>query len=171
MTSGALLPGLLGRYSGLPDGDVPPPPEWLALYLWSLTRARVALFLSAAGISARVTSGYRSPAKNEAVGGAQNSAHLHGLAVDVVPYLPLGGGSLSWGDVAALWRSETGGTAIVETDHIHLNLPRAWGWSVIRSLALFSLLAVVVVVIFSSEVVGYVKRKTKARAVRRVRPA
>ena len=170
MTPGALLPGLLGRYSGLPDGDIPPPPEWLSLYLHGLMRARVALFLSAAGISARVTSGYRSPAKNEDVGGAQNSAHLHGLAVDIVPYLD-GGAALSWNDVAALWRAETGGVALVESDHIHLNLPRAWGWSVIRSLALFAALAVVVVVVFSSEVVGYAKTKTGARRIARVRAA
>lgn len=33
----------------------------------------------------KVTSGYRCPALNKAVGGVENSAHLYGLAVDLVP--------------------------------------------------------------------------------------
>ena len=33
----------------------------------------------------KVSSGYRSPALNKAVGGAKNSAHLHGYAADVQP--------------------------------------------------------------------------------------
>lgn len=33
----------------------------------------------------RVNSGFRSPALNEAVGGAHNSAHMDGRAADVVP--------------------------------------------------------------------------------------
>jgi len=36
-----------------------------------------------AGVSFIITSGYRSPAKNKAVGGVANSAHLKGLAVDL----------------------------------------------------------------------------------------
>ena len=31
-----------------------------------------------------LTSGYRSPALNAAVGGAANSAHIHGLAADII---------------------------------------------------------------------------------------
>ena len=37
----------------------------------------------AMGESVQVTSGYRSPAVNKAVGGASNSFHLRGLAADI----------------------------------------------------------------------------------------
>lgn len=40
---------------------------------------------SAWGSPLKVTSGYRCPALNKAVGGVENSAHLYGLAVDIVP--------------------------------------------------------------------------------------
>lgn len=42
------------------------------------------------GAPLRIHSGYRSPAVNAAVGGAQNSAHMQGRAADLVPIdLPL----------------------------------------------------------------------------------
>lgn len=42
------------------------------------------------GAPLRIHSGYRSPAVNEAVGGASNSAHMDGRAADFVPVdLPL----------------------------------------------------------------------------------
>lgn len=42
------------------------------------------------GSPLRIHSGYRSPAVNSAVGGAQNSAHMEGRAADLVPIdLPL----------------------------------------------------------------------------------
>ena len=37
-----------------------------------------------AGVGFVITSSYRSPEKNKAVGGASNSMHLYGRAVDVV---------------------------------------------------------------------------------------
>ena len=37
------------------------------------------------GSAIEVTSGYRCPALNKAVGGVQNSAHLRGVAADLVP--------------------------------------------------------------------------------------
>jgi hypothetical protein len=37
-----------------------------------------------------ITSGYRDPSKNESVGGAENSAHLHGLAYDFTLQYPNG---------------------------------------------------------------------------------
>lgn len=36
-----------------------------------------------AGVPFRITSGYRCPIKNMAVGGVSNSAHLKGLAADI----------------------------------------------------------------------------------------
>lgn len=50
---------------------------------------RLANFLDALreawGSGIRVTSGYRCPALNRAVGGVDNSAHQYGNAVDIVP--------------------------------------------------------------------------------------
>lgn len=49
----------------------------------------LALFLDemreAWGSGIRVSSGYRCPATNQAVGGVQNSAHQYGNAADIVP--------------------------------------------------------------------------------------
>jgi hypothetical protein len=155
---------LLGGYSGRPDGAVPAPPQWAALYLYGLFRARLGAFLNGLGVDARITSGYRDPGKNEDVGGAANSAHLHGVAADVV----ILGGPLSPQDVAAAWREQTGGYALVEIDHVHLNLPRAWGWDVLRvGFAVLVLLFVVSILIFKPEVVGYGKKKKRGgRAVK-----
>jgi hypothetical protein len=44
-----------------------------------LERVRAAL-----GVPLQITSGYRSPAVNAAVGGAKSSQHLHGVAADFV---------------------------------------------------------------------------------------
>lgn len=49
------------------------------------TAAMLEGFRATLGVPLRVTSGYRSPAENAAVGGAPTSDHPHGLAVDVVP--------------------------------------------------------------------------------------
>lgn len=45
--------------------------------------SRLGLAAKDSGVSFRVTSGYRTVAKNIAVGGAVNSAHLKGIAVDL----------------------------------------------------------------------------------------
>lgn len=37
------------------------------------------------GVPIQITSGYRSPLLNRAVGGAMNSAHTDGLAADIIP--------------------------------------------------------------------------------------
>lgn len=49
--------------------------QWLAIVL-QLLRDRF-------GVPIRVTSGYRSPAVNKAVGGSPTSSHVHGSAADV----------------------------------------------------------------------------------------
>ena len=40
------------------------------------------------GATVKITSGYRCPRHNEAVGGARRSLHILGLAVDSLPILP-----------------------------------------------------------------------------------
>lgn len=63
--------------------DNTPPPKVLAqLYLTADRMERVRSILGDNAI--RVTSGYRSPAVNRAVGGSPNSAHMTGHAVDFV---------------------------------------------------------------------------------------
>ena len=70
----------------------------------------------------RVTSGYRRPAVNSAVGGSSTSAHMSGWAADVVPVrgtpeqvmllLYNAGHALAWDQ------------AILYTSHVHLGLRR-----------------------------------------------
>lgn len=48
-----------------------------AVNLWQPAR-------DALGFPIRITSGYRSPTLNKKIGGAKNSAHLHGFAIDFV---------------------------------------------------------------------------------------
>lgn len=48
-------------------------------FLDMLDRAR-----SAAGIPFKISSGYRTPEHNRAVGGVANSAHLEGYAADII---------------------------------------------------------------------------------------
>lgn len=76
---------------------------------------------------ARITSGYRDEAHNKEVGGAQNSAHLHGLAYDFVLEYPNGErvpkvqAKKVFDDyIAPNWA----GFALWEDDHIHVNLSR-----------------------------------------------
>lgn len=49
---------------------------------------RLAIFLedvrALLGVPLRITSGYRSPALNVAIGGSPTSAHVHGLAADFI---------------------------------------------------------------------------------------
>lgn len=57
--------------------------EWSNLYHTAVSLQRLR---DAFGKAIRVTSGFRSPAVNRAVKGANNSAHLHGLAADIQAY-------------------------------------------------------------------------------------
>lgn len=64
-------------------GNMPPPEAWEnleALALRVLEPARVACG------PIRVTSGYRSPLLNSAIGGADSSQHTKGEAADIIPY-------------------------------------------------------------------------------------
>lgn len=65
-----------------PHPNVPGPAELWELMV--LARRCFEPFRSLVG-PLRVTSGYRSPEVNAAVGGAQNSQHARGQAVDVAP--------------------------------------------------------------------------------------
>lgn len=75
----------------------------------------------------RITSEYRDPEKNRAVGGATDSAHLYGLAIDFVLVGP-SGGALGPMETAhyfdAVIKPNWPGFALNEGDHIHVNLPR-----------------------------------------------
>lgn len=99
---------------------IPPPEEWVARATYSIFSAYVSWWLARRGFSAVVvTSGYRNPEKNAQVGGAANSAHLHGLAVDVA--IPPD----RMKEVADAWRAQgPGWYAQTYRGHVHLNAPR-----------------------------------------------
>jgi len=73
-----------------------------------------------------VTSKTRAPGKNEGIGGAANSAHLHGLARDFVLYR--GGKPLAGKEAEEVFQKfikpTWPGFALNEGDHIHVNLSR-----------------------------------------------
>ena len=74
-----------------------------------------------------ITSGYRDPNKNKSVGGAENSAHLHNLARDIVLRYP-NGQLVPKAQAKAVFdefiKPNWPGFALWEEDHIHLNLSR-----------------------------------------------
>lgn len=73
-----------------------------------------------------ITSKTRLPSKNEVIGGAANSAHLHGLAVDFV--LRKNGRPLTVEEFRSVYETRVKpswpGFSLFETDHIHVNLSR-----------------------------------------------
>ncbi|MNC89294.1 Peptidase M15 [compost metagenome] len=84
-------------------------------------------FLVSARPMFRLTSWYRSSERNAAVGGAPNSLHVEGLAIDVVvdtPLFALGGtdGSVSQGLRIAWRKLGAPFQAVIEDDHVHLEL-------------------------------------------------
>lgn len=75
----------------------------------------------------RITSDYRDAEKNKEVGGAANSAHLHGLALDFV-LLDQNGKAVPKSQAKAVFdefiEPNWPGFALWESDHIHVNLSR-----------------------------------------------
>lgn len=115
------------------EQSIAPPPGWIAQLLQRAALWRVQRWLAAAGavegLDYRVSSTYRDAARNQAVGGASNSAHVHGLAVDVVA---LPGSPLDYAAMAAAWNAQGLGYAHYDARHLHLGLARAWGVRVVQ---------------------------------------
>ncbi|MHC4607351.1 MAG: D-Ala-D-Ala carboxypeptidase family metallohydrolase [Planctomycetota bacterium] len=90
-----------------------PPPRVISNHLPELREFFLALFELRVPRSTLVTSWYRDPEKNAAVGGHPRSLHLSGLALDLV---------LPTRDVAgfvAMARA-AGLIAVAEPDHVHV---------------------------------------------------
>lgn len=86
-------------------------------------------YLAPLGIEARVTSTLRELAHNENVGGAENSAHLHGLAVDFQLFragkrVPAAEESKIFRDVIAPHWPGYALDEVAKKNHIHVNLTR-----------------------------------------------
>jgi len=155
----ALLAGILGQYSSLSEEQMPPPPQWAARLVNILFKMRVRSFLQARGISNfHFTSGVRTVEHNREVGGAKNSAHLFGVAADVVldaaPEDPLTQGPVSASGLAREWIKETGGYALDERTHLHLNAKRIDAWNIIRQVAFILVMVIVVVLVLFLSTLG-----------------
>jgi len=68
-----------------------------------------------------ITSGYRTPEHNKKVGGAKNSYHLYGLAVDFKPSDPLATPLPTVFEFAST-HPDVGGLGFYEVGIIHLDL-------------------------------------------------
>jgi hypothetical protein len=80
------------------------------------------------GAPVRIGNGYRPPGYNRAVGGAPNSAHLRGAAVDLDP---LDGRRAEFQQLAAaLWLEDeaaTAGLGVYSGGRVHLDVPHKGG--------------------------------------------
>lgn len=113
--------------------EYPPDPiarEWYPLIVDFIRRVTSA-FQQVPGFMLVPTSWYRDPAHNAAVGGDPYSQHQVALALDV--QVEFSGISSSMArEVAAWFARRQGLTAVVEADHLHLQLLpagtlQAWG--------------------------------------------
>lgn len=123
-----------------PDSTIPPPTSSMVVKANGvLTRKVFDWFVSQylPAYEARVTSTYRTQEHNAEIGGAENSAHVHNLAVDFVLYR--GGIPLSREEAKGIFGTYVDpywpGFALFEVSpsakpagyHIHVNLPRRTG--------------------------------------------
>jgi len=151
------------------EADIPPPRFAVAArfnqlitdyYFSDLVRR----FLWPRGLDALITSTYRTPERNAEVGGAKNSAHVHGLAEDFV--ITRGGKRVSEAEerqlFAELIKPNWPGYALHEGDHIHVNLSRALtpSSSVLALVAAGAVLAPLAIEIFR----GFSKKKGRPYA-------
>jgi zinc D-Ala-D-Ala carboxypeptidase len=109
------------RRSGL--DNMPPWGLWRKLARLDRIAAYVVAQVATRFPGSRVTSGFRSPAVNAAVGGIEGSKHLTADAFDVssrqVPFVPAEAAPLA---EAALRTLGVAGRVIVEGDHIHVEV-------------------------------------------------
>ncbi len=111
------------------------------------------------GIAWVVTSGYRTVQKNNEVGGALNSAHIHNLARDIV--LMKDSKKLSNAETQQVFEQNIKpnwkGFSLNEGDHIHLNLSRRI--STASNIFSASLIAIIGINIFQQ----FKNKRTKKR--------
>jgi hypothetical protein len=103
---------------------LPPPPKGFLPVPDSAAPDPLALV---EGWGARITSGYRTPEHNAAVGGVPNSYHMDADALDLLPGAGMGMSDLRAraDGLAAQW-GRPGSRALNEGDHVHVQLP-GWG--------------------------------------------
>lgn len=120
--------------------DFRPPPSLEPIHLLFLLLVVIAIEMHAAanpGTTYTLTSWYRDPMRNAAVGGVSTSRHLVGLGMDIVIDTPFSVGSIFGGIIAeisgssplsrtlsAIWRSLASPItqAVIEGDHTHVEL-------------------------------------------------
>lgn len=97
----------------------PMPPPWVLDNLYRLAN-RLQVIRDLVQRPVRVTSGYRTPEHNKAVGGSKNSLHLSGMAADIV--IP----GLSARDVQLILLNWSGGMGLYRSyTHIDIRPYRA----------------------------------------------
>jgi len=117
---------LFSSLAGIPESDVPVPPAALVhaviapVFKWWAARR-----LSSFGVTPdlyTITSADRTVAHNAEVGGVSDSAHIYGVGWDVT------------GSPGTLQMIEQNwpGFVLKESDHLHVNMNRAFAWAILR---------------------------------------